>query len=177
MDIHSYIDQPTSQRQQTINLRSYERNIPSQTLQPYLDSRPVLTKYSVLPIVDLRKSIETPLIQQATFTPEKIYNPGNDSGPWSGYASNINHESELRNQLFALQSCTQSVYIPSSNSNLYQVQFHNTNKAQQPFPQLFKNQQFCPTNPNPNPDKIGFALFNNATRQQTKDLTKKTKCN
>ena len=99
MDIHSYIDQPTSQRQQTINLRSYERNIPSQTLQPYLDSRPVLTKYSVLPIVDLRKSIETPLIQQATFTPEKIYNPGNDSGPWSGYASNINHESELRNQL------------------------------------------------------------------------------
>jgi hypothetical protein len=177
MDIHSYIDQPTSQRQQTINLRSYERNIPSQTLQPYLDSRPVLTKYSVLPIVDLRKSIETPLIQQATFTPEKIYNPGNDSGPWSGYASNINHESELRNQLFALQSCTQSVYIPSSNSNLYQVQFHNTNKAQQPFPQLFQNQQFCPTNPNPNPDKIGFALFNNATRQQTKDLTKKTKCN
>ena len=32
-------------------------------------------------------------------------------------------------------------------------------------------------NPNLNPEKIGFALFNNATRQQTKDLTKETKCN
>lgn len=175
MDIHSYIDQSSSQRQQTINLRSYERNIPSQPLQPYLDSRPVLTKYSILPIIDPRKPIQTPLIQQATYNPEKIYNPGNNSGPWSGYASNINNESELRNQIFALQSCPQSVYIPSSKSSLYQVNFKNTNKQQQPFPDLFQNQQFPPINPNPNPDKIGFALFNNATRQQTKDLTK-TQC-
>lgn len=177
MNIHSYIDQPTSQRQQTVYLRSYERNIPSQQLQPYLDARPVLTKYSILPIVDPRKPIETPLIQQATYTPEKIYNPGNDSGPWSGYASNINHESELRNQIFALQSCTQADYIPSSKSSLYQVKWQNNNNIQQPFPELFQNQPFSPTNPNSNPDKIGFALFNNATRQQTKDLTKQTKCN
>jgi len=60
MDIHSYIDQPTSQRQQTVYLRSYERNIPSQPLQPYLDARPVMTKYSILPIVDPRKHINTP---------------------------------------------------------------------------------------------------------------------
>ena len=176
MDIHSYIDQPTSQRQQTVYLRSYERNIPSQPLQPYLDARPVLTKYSILPIVDPRKPINTPLIQQSTYMPEKVYNPGNDSGPWSGYASNINHESEVRNQIFALQSCAQASYIPSSKSNLYQVNWKNNNQPQQPFPELFQNQQFCPINPNPNPDKIGFALFNNATRQQTKDLTKETKC-
>ena len=55
MDINSYIDQPTSQRQQTVYLRSYQRNVPSQPLQPYLDSRPVLTKYSIMPIVDPRK--------------------------------------------------------------------------------------------------------------------------
>lgn len=177
MDIHSYIDQSTSQRQQTVYLRSYERNIPSQTLQPYLDARPVMTKYSILPIFDPRKPITTPLIQQSTYTPNKIYNPGNDSGPWSGYASNINHESELRNQIFALQSCTQASYIPSSKSSLYQVKFQNSNNHQQPFPTLFQDEQFCPTNPNPNPDKIGYALFNNATRQQTKDLTKPTKCN
>jgi len=176
MDIHSYIDQPSSQRQQTVYLRSFERNIPSQPLQPYLDARPVMTKYSTLPIIDLRKSITTPLIQQPTYTPERIYNPGNDSGPWSGYASNINHESELRNQIFALQSCTQAIYIPSSKSSLYKTSWQNTNKMQQPFPTLFQNEQFCPVNPNPNPEKIGYALFNNATRQQTKDLTKETKC-
>lgn len=176
MNIHNYIDQPSSQRQQTIYLRSYERNIPSQPLQPYLEARPVQTKYSLLPIVDPRKSVETPLIQQATYTPEKIYNPG-DRGPWSGYASNINHESDLRNQIYALQNCTQAAYIPSSNSSLYQVNWQNNNKQQQPFPGLFYNEQFSPINPNPNPEKIGYSLFNNATRQQIKDLTKETKCN
>lgn len=177
MDIHSYIDQSSSQRQHTINLRSYERNIPSQQLQPYLDARPVLTKYSILPIVDPRKPIETPLIQQATYMPHKVFNPGNDFAPWSGYASNVNHESELRNQFFALQSCAQASYIPSSKSSLYQFDWQNSNKNQQPFPGLFQNEQFCPTNPNANPEKIGYALFNNPTRQQTKDLTKETKCN
>ena len=175
MNINSFIDQPTSQRQQTVYLRSYQRNIPSQPLQPYLDARPVQTKYSILPMVDLRKPIQTPLIQQPTFTPETVYNPGNDSGPWSGYASNINHESELKNQIFALQSCSQATYVPSSNSSLYQVKWNNNNnKPTQPFPDLFKTEQFCPNNPNNNPEKIGFALFNNATRQQLKDLTKTT---
>ena len=177
MNIHAYVDQSSSLRQQTVNLRSYERNIPSQILQPYLDARPVMTKYSILPIVDARKHVETPLIQRATYNPEKIYNPGNDFGPWSGYSSNINHESELRNQFFAIQRCTQAEYVPSSNSSLFQVNWQNQNKHQQPFPDLFKDEKFCPTNPNPNPDKIGFALFNNATRQQVKDLTKETKCN
>lgn len=177
MNIHNYIDQPISQRQQTVYLRSYERNIPSNTLQPYLDARPVMTKYSILPIVDPRKQIDTPLIQQATYDPSKMYNPGNDSGPWSGYASNINHESELRNQLFALQNCTQASYIPSSKSSLYDVHWQNANKQEQPYPDLFKTEQFCPINPNSNSNHIGYALFNNATRQQTRNLTKETKSN
>jgi hypothetical protein len=169
MDINSYIDQPTSQRQQTVYQRSYERNIPSQPLQPYLDARPVQTKYSIMPIVDPRAQINTPLIQQATYTPETIFNPGNDFGPWSGYASNVNHESELRNQIYALQSCSQASYIPSSQSSLYESKWKNTNKPIQPFPELFKTEQFSPVNPNCYPETIGFGLFNNATRQQTKD--------
>lgn len=175
--MNNYTEQSTLQRQQTVYLRSSARNIPSQPLQPYLDARPVMTKYSILPIVDPRKEINTPLIQQATYSPEKIYNPGNDTGPWSGYSSNINHESELRNQIFALQSCSQATYVPSSKSNLYQVNWNNGDKPQQPFPGLFQTEQFCPVNPNPKPDKVGFALFNNATRQQVKELTKETKCN
>jgi hypothetical protein len=177
MNIHNYIDEPISQRQQTVYLRSYERNIPSNTLQPYLDAKPVMTKYSILPIVDYRKQIDTPLIQQATYNPSKMFNPGNDSGPWSGYASNINHESELRNQLFALQKCTQASYIPSSKSSLYDVHWQNANKQEQPYPDLFKTEQFCPINPNLNSQYVGYALFNNATRQQTRNLTKETKSN
>ena len=66
MNIHNYIDQPSSQKQQTIYLRSSERNIPSQPLQPYLDARPVLTKYSILPIIDARREVDTPLITNLT---------------------------------------------------------------------------------------------------------------
>ena len=176
MNIHSYIDQPTSQRQETVYLRSYERQLPSQPLQPYLNTRPVLTKYAILPVVDYRKPVSTPLIQQATFTPETVFNPGTDKGPWSGYATNIHHESELRNQTNALQCNNQSIYVPSSKSNLYNYHWdnNNTTSVSQPFPGLFRQEQLSPINPNLNSDKIGFALFNNATRQQTKDLTKPT---
>jgi hypothetical protein len=170
MNLNAYIDQPTSQRQETVYLRSYRRNIPSSPLQPYLDARPVQTKYSIMPIVDPRRPIETPLIQQATYNPEIVFNPGNDTAPWSGYASNVNHESELRNQIFALQSCSQATYVPSSNSTLYGVKWENQTNVKQPFPDLFKNEQFNPINPNQHPDKIGYSLFNNATRQQIKDL-------
>jgi hypothetical protein len=175
MSLHDYIDQSSSQKQQTTSLRTYVRNIPSQQLQPYLDSRPVLTKYSILPIIDHRKQIDTPLMQQSTYTPETVFNPGNDGGPWSGYATNINHETELRNQIFALQGCSQAVYVPSSNSSLYSVKWQNSSQNKQPFAGLFETQQLPPTNPNKYPDKIGYGLFNNATRQQTKNLTKSTK--
>jgi hypothetical protein len=172
MDIYSYVDQPVSQRQKTVYLRSYARNIPSQPLQPYLDARPVMTKYSILPIVDPRHQTTTSLIQQPTYSVEDTFNPGNDSGPWSGYASNINRESELRNQIYALQNCPKSQYIPSSNSDMYELSWKKNSEQQQPFPNLFHQQSFAPINPNPEPNKIGYALFNNATRQQTKNLTK-----
>ena len=172
MNIYSFEDQATSKRQAIIYERTYRRNLPSHTLQPYLDSRPVPTKYNIMPIVDGRKEIETPLIQQATYNPSMVFYPGNDLAPWSGYASNINHESELRNQIYALQSSSQSAYVPSSKSSLYKVNWNNHQQPSQSFPQLFKKEKFMPFDANPNANIIGYALFNNATRQQLKDLTK-----
>jgi hypothetical protein len=171
MNINSFQDQSTSQRQQTVYLRSWNRNIPSEQLQMYLDSRPASTKYAIMPIVDLRQPIKTPLHQSGTFDMGRVFYPGNDSAPWSGYSSNVNVESELRNQVYALQSCSQAVYVPSSNSNLYNMKWQNSNNVQQPFPTLFKEQQFQQFNPNMHPNDIGFAMFNNATRQQLKDIS------
>lgn len=140
MNINDFDNLPCSGRQAVMNKRTYIRNIPSQPLQPYLDSRPVLTKYSIMPIVDPRREIKTPLIQQATYNPEQIFNPGNDFAPWSGYASNVNRESELRNQVFALQECSQATYVPNSKSSLYNVNWKNqSTNVTQPFPELFKN--------------------------------------
>jgi len=170
MDNYSYKDQPSSEKQATTYHRSYIRNLPMQPLQPYLNSRPVATKYNIMPFVDGRKELEVPLVQQATYSQTSFFNPGH-KGPWSGYASNINHESELRNQIFALQRSSQAAYIPSSKSNLYDIKWKNKDNNNQPFPQLFENQEFFPFNANTNSDSIGYALFNNATRQQLKDLT------
>lgn len=173
MDIHSYIDEPVSKRQQTIYNRTYSRNIPSHMIQPYLDSRPIMTKYTHLSIVDKRNVSSIPVIQHPTFSHQDVFHAGINSGPWSGFASNINHESELRNQIYALQSNNQAVYIPSSTSSLYNVKWHNHNVSNQkdPFPNLCSVEHFNPFNPNPNDNIIGFGLFNNHTRQQNKDLT------
>jgi len=170
MNINSYNDQSSSQKFITMNLRAYSRNVPSQPLQPYLNARPVLTKYSILPVVDPREQINVPLEQFATYDMNTMFNPGNAVAPWSGYSSNINNESELRNQIYALQSCPQAFYVPSSDSSLYKWEWSQNTAVKQPFPDLFQETEFCQNAPSNN--DMGYKLFNNSTRNQLKDLTK-----
>ena len=136
------VECPSEIHKQT-NERIYNRNIPSQMLQPYIDVRPVMTKYSYLPIVDPRKEVNTRLVQ----TP--VYNV---------------------HQVFALQKCSQSVYVPSSNSDLYHVAFHPKPETY-PNSLLFEKEQFCPFNPNPNSKEIGYEMFHNSTRVQVRNMT------
>lgn len=165
-----------SQFQEEENRKLYSRNIPSQQLQPYLDVRPVMTKYSYLPIVDPRREINETLIQQPIYNTNAVFNPGNTQSPWSGFASSINDESELRNQIFALQRCSQSVYVPSSNSDLYSFNFKppSSSATQMPHNLLFQKEAFNKFNPNPDDNKVGQGLFMNPTRVQVKNITKQT---
>lgn len=155
------------------NNRIYDRNIPSQMLQPYLDVRPVMTKYSYFPIVDPRKPINVPLTQMPTYNVHQVFNPGNTQSPWSGFASNINTESELRSQIYALQRCSQASYVPKSNSDLYTYKFQTTSKSN-PHDLLFRTDSFDSFNPNPSPGLCGSSIFYNNTRCQVKDITKQT---
>lgn len=153
------------------NSRIYDRNIPSQMLQPYLDVRPVMTKYSYLPIVDPRKQLNVRLQQMPTYNVHTTFNPGNTESPWSGFATNVNTESELRNQIYALQKCSQAVYVPKSTSDLYTYSFtpqpsNNTHEL------LFRQENFNEFNPNPEPKMVGAGVFLNSTRTQVRDLTK-----
>jgi hypothetical protein len=159
-----------SQMQEENNHRIYNRNIPSQMLQPYLDVRPVMTKYSYLPIVDPRKPINTKLVQDPLFNVHTTFNPGNTQSPWSGFASNVNTESVLRNQVYALQKCSQAVYVPNSGSDLYKYNF-KTKTQPNPHDLLFSENKFDSFNPNPNDKTIGYNMFMNNTRTQVKDLT------
>jgi len=166
------MEKTKSQHHIAMNEKMYKRNIPSQPLQPYLNVRPVMTKYSLLPIVDPRSNSSVPLRQYPDYNTKNVFYPTNTSvGPWSGYASSINMESELRNQVFALQKSSQAVYVPQVHSDLYTYRFkpEETGKDIQPFSLLFQKEKYDMFDPNP--EKIGTGLFHNCTRQQMKDMT------
>lgn len=152
-----------------LNERIYERNLPSGSIQPsQINVRPVSTKYAVMPILDQRMKATVPLNHYPTFDTEKTFIPSNVSAPWSGFATNVDNESRLHNQFFALQKCEQSNYIPGSNSDLYHVNVVGRN-VEQPFPDLFTTPKMDDFNPNT--CNIGKNVFDNCTRQQVKDFT------
>jgi len=157
--------------QEEMNRKLYDRNLPSKMLQPYLDVRPVMTKYSYLPIVDPRKEHAVGLKQMPTYNVHKTFNPGTDVSPWSGFATNINTESELRNQIYALQRCSQAEYVPNSSSDLYNYTF-KTVTQENPHELLFHPSSFNSFNPNPDEKIIGNSIFMNSTRTQLKNMTK-----
>ena len=159
-----------SQMQEQTNEKIYNRNVPSHMLQPYLDVRPVMTKYSYLPIVDQRKQVGVSLQQSPTYNVHTTFNPGNAKSPWSGFASNVNTESVLRNQIYALQKCSQAVYVPNSSSDLYNYKFQPKSQPSS-HELLFQESSFQSFNPNPNEKMIGYSAFMNSTRSQLKDLT------
>lgn len=162
-----------TKRSVEIDNKLYDRNVPSSALQPEYSLRPVSTKYSLMPILDQRKPATVSLNKYSNFNLEKNFNPGTRQAPWSGFASNINKESMLRNQFFALQNCEQSVYVPSSNSSLYNnnVPYDASSAiSDQPYPDLFNKQEFEYFNPNLDATKIGYNIFNNDTRGQLLNL-------
>jgi hypothetical protein len=87
--------------------------------------------------------------------------------PWSGFSNNVNIESNLRNQFFALQDCEQSEYVPSSSSDLYK-NYIPPKPIKQHYPGLFKREVFDHYNPNTN--NLGKHFFNNTTRNDIKDV-------
>ena len=160
------------ERTEELNDRISDRNIPSASLEPQFSMRPVSTKYSIMPIVNPSPSVSTPIKSEPVYNTANVFNPGTAQAPWSGFASQINEESKLRNQFFALQRCEQSEFVPSSNSDLYNSNVPVPNSAsaetcvQQPFPDLFQEQTFGSFNPNT--CSVGKNFFDNCTRQQLK---------
>ena len=155
------------------NARIYERNLPSQPLQQYISFRSVPTKYSIMPIVDPHTdpTSVTPIIEYPTFNQNNQFTPGNTTAPWSGYASNVNTESVLRDQIYAANRCSTTTYIPNSSSDLY---INNVAKpsSEQPlaeFPYLSAEEKWRPSNPGQGIPQT--MLFGNCTRQQRNHFT------
>lgn len=169
-----YVPPHVSTIHKETNKRIYERNIPSQPLQPYMNVRPLNTKYTRLPIVEPRQLEHgVPLKCYPVYNSQRVFYPASLDAPFSGYAAAINVESELKNQIYALQKCSQAVYVPSSTSDMYQsshVMRSNNNDPNHAHHLLFKKEQFAEFNPNPYAGVVGVAMWGNNTRVQMQDV-------
>lgn len=165
-----------SQYRKSANERIYQRNIPSAPLQPYMNVRPLNSKYTKLPIVEprvLKHSV--PLAGYPTYSPAAIFNPGDATAPFSGYAAAVNIESELKGQIYALQKCSQATYVPRSNSDLYENAYVTQSTwipdGADRHDLLFKTEQFAQFNPNTYAGVVGIQPWGNATRAQMHNLS------
>jgi hypothetical protein len=170
-NIYNMKDTPVLEHNTMTNDKLFNRNVPSRNLQPYFNVAPVCTKYSVLPILDVRKTPTEHLHKYSIYNTNNTFNPGNGGAPWSGYSSKINDESVLRNQIYGLQHSSQATYIPSSGSDLYISNVTNNNNTNNnntnSHPLLFREETFN------NNIRIGLNhhdknhhFFGNHTRQQ-----------
>jgi hypothetical protein len=155
-------------RSNELNERIASRNVPSAGLEPQFSMRPIASKYEMMPIFDRRAPVNEPIIKKPTYNIKEVFNPGNSTAPWCGFAASVNDESKLRNQYFALQKGGQGVYIPSSESDLYNDEIPKHDNVKQPYPNLFKKEHLAPFNPNCL--ELGGNLFNNYTRVQLKQM-------
>lgn len=156
-----------------INNRMSERNLPSASLQPQYSIRPVATKYGYMQVLDQYKKTTVPLNQYKSYNTKTVFNPGNATAPWNGFSNNINTESSLRNQFFALQKCEQSEFVPKSTSDLFQTKV-DYKPQKQTHPLLFDKPDLAPFNPNV--QNLGYNMFNNHTRVQLKDSSNTDSC-
>jgi hypothetical protein len=97
-----------------LNKRLETRNVPSAPLQPLFDLRPTMTRYTWFQTVDPKMPGQV----NYPYDPKEVFNPGR--GPVSYFMQNVDTESTLRNQFFALQKSPQKEYVPELNSSLYE---------------------------------------------------------
>jgi len=137
-------------------------------LQANFDVRPVPTKYARFPVIDRVTLPKVGIVDRGDFRVADTFAPTQSRGPVDGFLSQVNTESNLRNQFFAIQSAPQAAYIPNSNSDLYRVSMAPPSRMEtQPHPGLFDTYKMNLLAPVRNSDpKIGHKTFFNDTRVQ-----------
>jgi hypothetical protein len=156
-------------RVEELNKRIGSRHNIEQKLEPNFDLRPTTTKYSLFPALDRQPTPKK--TEYETYKLSKQFYNGNSRAPPSGYFNNVDLESNLRNQHFAIQKgASQSVYVPTSESDMYKVEVPYT-PSEQPHPNLFNKQTFSnELHDNLRNNNIGKDDFYNHTRTQLRNL-------
>lgn len=157
------------ERTNELDERIFKRNFPSVPLEPNYDPRPISTKYGYFPGLSGRKHIPTNKNEYPVYNVHQVFNPGTSKAPPSGILNDIDNETYLRNQHFALQKGDKQYYVPQSSSELYRDYVYTTDTQMQPHPDLFYKHNFENNRPRYSSlNNIGKDLFNNNTRTQMK---------
>jgi hypothetical protein len=106
-------------RDMELSKRLGARRQPIGNLNICFDPRPMPTQYTNSQPFPTPRISGTSVPPPTAYDTKKNFYGGDKKGPWSGFATQIDDESVLRNQFFALQKCEQSEYIPSSRSDMY----------------------------------------------------------
>lgn len=166
-----------NERVEELNHRIQDRYFPSTPLPSMVDGRPVSTKFVLYPSASVRKPPATtaPLSDPGTYSPSAVFTTPitNGNGPPLFFMQNVDTETMLRNQNFAIQrGMGQDVYVPSSQSDLYKVTVDpGQTQVQQPNPLLFQQFAFDTTlhrNVASQPT-VGRDMFFNNTRTQLRN--------
>jgi len=156
-------------RVQSLNNRIYSRNIPSHRLQSQFDPRPQSTKYTHMPMIQTYSPITVPIRKEKPYKHHSQFNPGTRA-PYDGYSTQIDNESTLHNMFMVNQKyANQSVYVPRSRSDLYNVYVPNDRPEMDPHQLLSKQEVWGSFNPDPY--HIGTDQFRTHTRQRVKNIS------
>jgi hypothetical protein len=166
--VPEYLYYGQNERVDELNDRMKERQFPDSPLEPMFAPRSVPTKYSHFPIINRRKTMNEPVIPYLDYNTIN-FNPGTQRAPPSGMLKNIDTETVLRNQTMALQKADQSVYVPSSTSDLYNVSIVSK-PGEQTHPLLFERPTFVNNlHENVSSANIGRDQLFNHTRTQLRN--------
>jgi hypothetical protein len=154
-----------------LNERMNRRYFPSRNLRPNFDPRPLSTKYEKFNKSSMSKMLPPlPKVsgeKQSSFSPNKVFYPGNSKAPVHYALQSIDIESHLRNQYHLLQKNEKLGYTPHHKSNMYSLKDQGG---------ILKANNIKMNNAEVNfsfnPDRCNLApeAFNNSTRYNLKNM-------
>jgi len=164
-------------RTEELNERIYSRNIPDTHLENWFTPQSFSTRFVKMPSIrgprinhiEQYNKPDLIKIENPPYNTERTFAAVTRTAPFCGFSSNVDIESSLHNQFYALQKSDQSVYIPSSQSDLYNVtavgRYEN-----QTHPELFAKYDLGNGVTNhPNISNIGQNKWFNHTRTQLRN--------
>jgi len=153
------------ERTEELSKRMFSRNVPDVNMETAYFDRPAQTKKITMPIIDCKKKDDGAFFSTYNTT---NFNPGT-SAPFSGYATNVDTESDLFSRNDKLEDCDQYTYVPDSSSDLYENRYLiGGREVENPHKELEVGYEF--KNFNPNQCQLGRQMFDNHTRQQRMDI-------